>query len=400
MPGYLTSIRLTENGISLLVALKNKFINAKTCADKFDELRNEHTNGALEAVLTEFFKNRSVMASYGNHRVYKIDSIAWKLDVTNHVIKVKNGEVVINMTLEEYYEICYGLKIDSKRRNYPLLISKREKDGEVADVHLIMEFCFITGIEDNLRKDESFTKNITSKTKLGPSQRMEKIKQIKALLYKKGDKARVKDTRNGPMTVPWPDEVREEWGLDVGEFMNLSGRVLPNPNIKFANNNPASIKNGKFSLLKSTNPVNLERGTWCAITSRYNNDNTHKAVSQIISASQQFGLVVEQPEYIVYDCNKVEHLIDLLQEEPLERFKILFIVLDDRSESWYSNIKSVLVEERGIQSQMALRNNFHKGITYFGSILNQMLVKMGGIPFTIRLDFDETVVNTHNISQE
>jgi hypothetical protein len=235
MPGYLTSIRITENGLSLLVSLKNKFINARTCADKYDELRRTYENGALRDHIYEFFKNKSVMTTYGNHKVYRIDDVDMEKNVNNHMITYKTGEgQVEQMTLEEYYDKVYNLKINPKRRDFPLLISRREKDGNTQEALLIMEFCFLTGLEDEMRQDEGATKNMTSKTKLSPADRMTKIREIKSLLYRKGNQPRVKTTKRGTVTLPWPDEVREAWGLDIGDFISLKGRVLAQPCIRFA----------------------------------------------------------------------------------------------------------------------------------------------------------------------
>jgi hypothetical protein len=235
MPGYLTSIRLTESGLSLLVTLKNKFINARTCADKYEELRKTYENGALRDHVFEFFKGKSIMTTYGNHKVYKIDDIAMDLNVTNHKITYtgSNNETV-EMTLEEYYSKTYNLNINPRRRDFPLLISRREKAGNTQEALLIMEFCFMTGLEDEMRQDESMTKNMTNKTKLTPADRMTKIKEIKNLLYKRGNQPRVKTTKRGTITLPWPDEVRESWGLEVTEFTTLKGRQLDPPNIQFA----------------------------------------------------------------------------------------------------------------------------------------------------------------------
>jgi aubergine-like protein len=235
MPGYLTSIRITENGIGLLTSLKNKFINSRTCADKYEEIRKNFENGALRDQVLEFFKNKSIMATYGNHKVYRIDDVSFDLNVMNKKIQFKKGNnEEVEMTLEEYYATVYNLKVDPRRRDYPLLISYRNKEDQTSEgALLVMEFCFLTGLEDSMRKDEEFTKKMTGKTKLDPVARMTKLKEILKLLYKRGNQPRIKSTKRGNVTVPWPDDIRQSWGLDVGDFMNIRGRVLNPPNIIF-----------------------------------------------------------------------------------------------------------------------------------------------------------------------
>jgi hypothetical protein len=153
----------------------------------------------------------------------------------------------------------------------------------------------------------------------------------------------------------------------------------------------ASFKNGKFQMEKNRFPAHLERGTWAVVTSRYNEQDARKAVDSLGQCAKRPDIRVEEPQYIVYDGNRVEQLLDILNGMKLEHFKILFFVLDNRSETWYHAIKRELIEKRGIPSQMALKHNFKKNLSYFSGILNQMVVKIGGMPFSIELGLQNRV---------
>jgi hypothetical protein len=139
------------------------------------------------------------------------------------------------------------------------------------------------------------------------------------------------------------------------------------------------------------NPVHFDKHSWCAISSRHNEDDTRKAIDSLGAASKKLGVRVEQPEYLLYDCNRVEMLLDFLAEKRLENYKILLFVLDNRSENWYPDIKRMMIERRGIPSQMCLKHNLKKNLSYFSGVLNQMLVKVGGVPFNIELALQKQV---------
>src|SRR3712207_943052 len=95
----------------LQACIKNKFVNGKTCADKFRELENKHRNGALIEHAKEYFKNISVMTTYGTHRLYKVLGLNFDKTIKSSSIIYKRGDVEEEITLEMYYDKVYGIKI-------------------------------------------------------------------------------------------------------------------------------------------------------------------------------------------------------------------------------------------------------------------------------------------------
>jgi hypothetical protein len=232
MRGFLTSTRITDKGLALLVNVKNKLINTRTCASKYKELRSQYENSALIDHINDYFVGKSVMATYSPHRIYRIDHVNFDLNVMNKTIQFKiNEKEIKEITLEQYYADVIKVKI--KERGYPLLCCKRGEDNEA--VLLVMELCYITGLEDDMRTEE-FKRDVLNKTKLRPATRMERIMEIRNLLYNNGSGkgSNVRLVRGVKVPVPWPDDIRKEWGIEIGkEFLDVKGKILDPPRISY-----------------------------------------------------------------------------------------------------------------------------------------------------------------------
>jgi hypothetical protein len=100
------------------------------------------------------------------------------------------------------------------------------------------------------------------------------------------------------------------------------------------------------------------------------------------------GVIVEEPHQIRHNKNRhCEELLDHLKKETLEKFQILLIVLDRNTKNWYVNLKREFIQVKGVPTQVVLKEKIGSSTNkYFESILNQMVMKMGGIPYTIGMD--------------
>jgi hypothetical protein len=136
------------------------------------------------------------------------------------------------ITLIDYYRDQYQKRI--KNINQPLFIisSRNLKEG---CIYLIPELCLITGMDEEMAENENLKKYMTGSTKQNPSAKMENIKQFKKLFYQTYSKKREIENKltQTNRTLPDPNDIREKWGFNVGEFVEFRGRVLDYPRIVF-----------------------------------------------------------------------------------------------------------------------------------------------------------------------
>ena len=64
--------------------------------------------------------------------------------------------------------------------------------------------------------------------------------------------------------------------------------------------------------------------------------------------------------------------------------KLILIILDRFSDSYYKNIKKYLITKVGTPSQVMKVENLSKNLSYFTNLLVQMIVKMDGQLFKIK----------------
>ena len=122
-----------------------------------------YKNGEFTRAVKEYFKNTSVMTTYGNCRVYKIDEVAFDLFIYNKQIAHRDSSGVTSMiTLEKYYLYQYNKTI--KIKDQPLLVSYRKNaTGDNDAIYLIPELCYLTGMDEDMRSNDTLKKNMTKR---------------------------------------------------------------------------------------------------------------------------------------------------------------------------------------------------------------------------------------------
>ena len=161
-PGFMTVLQINKGLFSLNIDIASKIITSNTARAEMDRVRNDcRTN--FEEALTRALVGKSVMTDY-NNMFYVVDGIDFNLNAFSSFTTKDNASI----TYVDYYQQKKGLTL--KYPHHPLLISKDKKTKNV--VHLMPEFCLITGLSDELRKDIGLMRKLDTYTKLAGNDRM------------------------------------------------------------------------------------------------------------------------------------------------------------------------------------------------------------------------------------
>ena len=169
--------------------------------------------------------------------------------------------------------------------------------------------------------------------------------------------------------------------------------MLPRPLIKFADQDYEEVKviNGKFKIKKVLNPVNFDENNCLLITFKNLVTIAKNDCEQITKSAQAFGLEFSLPKlYILENTTKNELIQELEKIDFNNGKKMAMIVLDDNTRNLYPIIKDYIYSQAGVASQCMLhdektRPNINKfTMSYYSSILNQMVVKAQGELFEIK----------------
>jgi len=118
----------------------------------------------------ELLQGRSVVASYGNYRMYRVDDI----DFNSNPSKTFTNDKGEKTSLAEYYKARYNIPITDFKQ--PLLVAHDRRTGK--ELLLIPQLVQMTGLDDEMRANFQLMTEVAKHTRLDPSQRMQQIKSV------------------------------------------------------------------------------------------------------------------------------------------------------------------------------------------------------------------------------
>lgn len=211
-PGYLTSIRQHERAIMLCAQISHKILRNENVLSLLNECaRSGH--GDFKQLFKDKIISSVVLTDY-NNRTYRIDDIDWN-STPNSKFEKSDGT---SISYVEYYQTRYNLRITQPQQ--PMLVSRAKKReiraGLNEIVMLVPELCRLTSLTDQQRADFHLMRALAEHTRIGPTQRIDKLLQFSRRL------------NNEPKVV---EELRK-WDMQLAErLVEFTGRVLPQETI-------------------------------------------------------------------------------------------------------------------------------------------------------------------------
>ena len=390
-PGFSTAVCLTENGLYMRMNDKGKVITGITAYNKITELEKKYkdNNEKYQSEIKEYFIGKTVVAQYGNYRYYRIGDVLMDKNVNNTSINYTDAEgKTSTITLKNYYQTQYRISI--KNDDQPLFVDEKSaKDDESKKRYLIPELLYLTGIGELEEKEKA---PIIAKSKIHPVIKMKKIE--KGFTYFTQNKQKKIKRKNKVLDLPSPNEVRKEWGITFGDkFKEVEARTLNIPLLEFKDlmtEKPQMI-NGRFRLKRDVKPIHFDNSNCVLITFNDIVNLAKNDCDQLNKASNEFGIKFKMPELITLKSTNKEELLDELKQVKLYSVKkMIIVVVDVKTKDLYPFIKDYLYTVVGIASQFMLHDESqNKGgspkqnMSYYSSVLNQMVVKAKGELFRI-----------------
>ena len=364
------------------------------------EFEMKHKNMKSEECsrdISEYFIGKTVIATYGNYRAYRIGQISFDRDVNNTRFDIEKEGKKTQISIKEYYKQQYNITI--KNDDQPILIeeiprNKRDDEKKVLR-YLVPELCYLSGIDELSERDRS---EIIMKSKFQPSQKVQKIEKGFSYL-KKTEKKKIKK-KDKNVELKSPNDIRLEWGINIGDnFVEVEAQCIPVPELEFGDKKEVpQLRNGRFRQQRDFNPVNFDDHNCMLITFENLVNLAKNDCEQMKIAGKNLGVNFNLPK-LEKIFNKYEEslLNDLSKINYNSGKKIAIIVLDRNTKHLYPIIKNYLYTQGGITSQCMLHDENPKGgrkkqnLSYYSAVLNQMVVKVKGELF--RINFTEKISN-------
>ena len=399
--GFYTSAQITESGLYLMVLNMNKYISGKTMYDKIKQIKSENSKESeneIRALIEDYIEeHKTVLTTYGSFRAYRIEKIDFEKTPLNTSCNIKTSEGPRTVTIYNYYEKQYKLKIQDK--NQPLLVAERkinekklltDNSNKNIDniIYLVPELVLITGIEND-KSGRSRRQDIITKTKTNPSQRMNEINKIHDLMNNETPKKYKNNTKSSK-------ELAEDWGINLGENLTLEGRILSQPTLIFAKHKEVIPRNGIFRTDVTYNGVEITRDNLMYIYSRRDKADIRSLMNGLLNKASSKGIEIraKSNDLYSYGINKTYSWEEIKSELKNIHFshklRMIIVFCDQNIQRCYNKFKEYLTNVIKIDSQFINTRNLidpkRAGSIMF-NIVEQINTKMGGINFYI--DFNK-----------
>lgn len=214
--GFSMAVSPCETGMYLTVDLTHRVCSKQTVrefmneiekdmradAKRYNELkgREEATEDMIRKKVMEKQKNlltkNYILAPYIN-KIWRIDDIDYGLNM-NSTFKKRDGKEI---TYRDYYlntyreklqvvkDVRWGLLINEKKEK-----NKYDKDGNpiIKTTVLIPDFCYITGVTDEIKADSRQMQALADHMRKTPSQRMSTLNKIMKQIDMKEESKKIK----------------------------------------------------------------------------------------------------------------------------------------------------------------------------------------------------------------
>ena len=400
--GYSTAVTITENGLFLRLNDKNKLITGKSAYEKMVEIGRRYGNNLRseesQREISEYFRGRTVIATYGNYRAYRIGEVSFDRNIDNLEFEIEKEGKKSKINIKNYYQQQY--KIELKNADQPLLIEeipkRRANNPDSAPVkrYLIPELVYLTGIDELDEKDRA---EIIAKSKFNPNEKIKRIEKGFSYLTNK-EKKRIKK-KDKDVELHSPDEIRKEWGINFGEsFVEVEAQCLPLPKLQFGNDKKevVQLRNGRFRQQRDFKPISFDKNNCMLITFNELVELAKGDCNQMSTAGKNLGVDFSRPQLERISNTRHDDLLNELKKINYNDGKIIaIVVLDKSTKNLYPFIKDFLYTQGGLTSQFMLHDENPRGgrkkqnLSYYSAVLNQMVVKSHGELF--RMDFSEKI---------
>ncbi|KAJ6638517.1 Protein aubergine, partial [Pseudolycoriella hygida] len=392
-PGYLTSIRQHETDILLCAEVTTKVMRTETIHDIMVDCHKNERN--FQTAFTEIVVGMTVLTEF-NKKTYKISEVDYSKNPRSTFMG-KNGEI----SFADYYLQKHKLRI--KDMNQPLLASKSSnrkiRGGEPEIIMLIPELCSATGLTQKMRNDGKLMAALANHTRLAPKVRIEKYIAFNQRLQ----------------TTKESVENFNEWNFKLDtNFVNVSGRVLPNETILFGKGKSV-LTNQEADWSREFRNITMyvaqDCNRWVLIapnTSSYQAPIIKDFLSVLQQASRGMNYRIGDPQIINLTEDNGSSYARALDQAASKDPQLIMAILPNNNSDRYSIIKKKLCDDRAIPSQvMCIKTITPKPgrdksslLTVGTKVAIQINCKLGGAPWMVQVPVSKLMVVGYDVCHD
>ena len=385
MPGYNIKVLVLESGFYFNVDIKTQILsqfNCKKLIDSFTEDGNKKLTKELKKEINEYFEGKTIETIH-THQRFKIERVNFDRNINNTELK-HNGE---SMSMKTFFKKIFDINL---KGNSPILDIYNKNKHHFCKLEFPPELAVLVGLDEEKKNDLNLTKKITNKSKLEPTEKIEKIKDILDLINEKKVKIpkKYKQNDNNKFERKYLSsyEIKNLYGIDLinkNENSNFPAYILKSP--IFLGYKDHIIHNiSKPFELNSSKKINYV----CFYHKIY--ENYKFQLKEIIKKSKvSYGISFGSEDYIAINSEDINDWIKQINKsnsDPKKKYNIFLFLFDNylHDSSLYDDIKKYTNEKKGILTQFILTKSLEKNsLSIMSNILIQIQSKLGGISYKI-----------------
>lgn len=374
--GFKANVGLVEKGIRLLFDCTNKIVRFN---NMWDDFLNQEIGTGNHDRICDFFIGKSIMANYGQNRVYRIDDIDF---LTTPMSAFPHKEF---KNYEEYFMTKYGVP----KLKYPdqfMLVHKSrvvelanegKKQIRFETIYLVPELMLATGLSDGMKGDSSLLDDLSEYRQKDPKARFDDIEKLISSINGFKDeqtsfnfKINPKDNKVTAYKLEYPS-------LKVGDT-----KIIP--------------QGDKIELNQLANGKTIDN--WILVVDYKNEKDYGLAIDLLSKAGLKYNLKVNQPRTVITlpKNSSVDTVEKLMRKQKLKAKPalIFFLVGDSTARFLYKKAKA-FYNSKGIPTQFFVSFSANKDngdLSKYDGLLLQMVAKLGGSIWEVETDRSDMVI--------
>jgi aubergine-like protein len=382
-PGFITSILQYETNVMLMTEVSHKVLRTDTVLDIFYDLMRRHSGPAFYEEAKKNVIGQIVLTKY-NNKTYRIDDVLFNKSPQD-TFDYKGDKI----TFIDYYKKEHNVEIKDKRQ--PILVNKPKykagqqlKKWQLENIWLIPELCSMTGLTDQNRANFSLMKDLAVHTRLGPEQRVEKIR---ALLQNIRRSTEASQRLQG-------------WGISFADqLLQLNGRVLPQERITMHGREleykavECDWSRGQRSCMMNI-PMALENWLFLyAASDREGERLKDEFMSCMRRVCQPMGMNLRPPQIVSLESDRTDQYTQAINRHVTPNTQMVICLLPNNRKDRYDAIKKLCCVDRAVPSQCMLNRSLSKNaMSVVTKIAVQLNCKLGGDVWSVDMPLKNVMI--------
>ena len=282
--------------------------------------------------------------------------------------------------------------------------NNNQNSQEERKIYLVPELLYITeNTSDN--KDKNNRRALGNKTRVDPNSKMEEIYSINELIISKSNKTY--KNRDGTI-VPCksPSAVSEEWGISLGNNLEIKGRILPQPKLLYGRDKKVFPNNGRFKSEVTLKGATFNTNNFIYIYDQTDNSDIRLFLKNLLDKARnkemKFEGAIKDIHGVALKGNsKWDNIYNDLKivKTHANHIQMAVVFLSSHLEKYYSKLKAFFTNEAKFATQFVISKKLQdvkKAGSVMFNIVEQINIKMGGINFYIDF-YNEKILSSNKI---